>query len=183
MSTAKEQISEFCLVGQLVGFIVKDGYKVKYLRLNVQEREYWVKINKELRAQLSPAMVTGTWIETRGLQKLCRKTGKLTLEAESLTLNPGEAKSNPQPKKVGTAKILVCEKSSCWKRGGQQICENLSRTLKEKGLEEVVEVKRTGCLKQCKQGPNLVILPDKTKYSQVRPQEVAHLLEKHCLNA
>jgi NADH:ubiquinone oxidoreductase subunit E len=87
-----------------------------------------------------------------------------------------------KPKKAATAKILVCEKSSCWKRGGKQLCEAIAQTLKEKGLEDAVEIKRTGCLKQCKEGPNLVILPDKAKYSQVRPYQVASLLEKHRLS-
>lgn len=181
MSRSKEQISEFSLIGQLVGFVVKDGYKVKYLRLNVSEREYWIKISKEVRAQLSYAMTTGSCLEVSGISKLCLKTGKLTLEADLITLNPSEEKSTPTPKKSAkVAKILVCEKSTCWKRGGQQICEAIAQNLKERGLHDTVEIRRTGCLKQCKSAPNLVILPDKAKYSGVRPQEIPSLLAKHC---
>ena len=33
----------FQVVGQFLGFVLKDGYKVKYLRISVDKREYWFK--------------------------------------------------------------------------------------------------------------------------------------------
>jgi hypothetical protein len=59
MSMNKEQREEFSLVGELIGFIWKDGYKLKYLRLQVQEQEYWIKVDKELRQQLGSSVGTG----------------------------------------------------------------------------------------------------------------------------
>ena len=178
MLMLKEQISEFSLVGELVGFVLKDGYKVKYLKLKVSEREYWIKVSKEQRSQLNSSIVTGSYLEVVGTSRLCLKTGKLTLEADRITQNIGEEASKSIPKKSCT-KILICEKSDCWKRGGRKVHEAITKALKEKGLDDSVEIKPTGCLKQCKKGPNLVVLPDKAKYSHVQPQEIPSLLERH----
>jgi len=46
-----------------------------------------------------------------------------------------------------------------------------------------VNIKLTGCLKQCKKGPNLVVMPDKKHYNQVAPQDVPSLIERHFATA
>lgn len=76
-------------------------------------------------------------------------------------------------------KILVCQKSDCQKRGGAAICKALENALKARGLEEQVTVQGTGCLKQCKAAPNIVVMPDKTRYSRIKPAEVPAIVDKH----
>ncbi|OBQ32475.1 MAG: (Fe-S)-binding protein, partial [Anabaena sp. CRKS33] len=41
-----------------------------------------------------------------------------------------------------------------------------------------VAIKGTGCMKNCKAGPNLV-MPDKTRYSKVKAEQVPALINKH----
>lgn len=77
------------------------------------------------------------------------------------------------------AKILVCQKSDCQKRGGAAVCKALENALNSRGLEGQVTVQGTGCLKQCKAGPNIVLMPDKTRYSRIKPAEIPALIEKH----
>lgn len=186
MSKIKSPTAEFTLVGQLLDFVIKDGYKVKYLRLAVSEREYWIKLPKELRQQLDPQIAPGCCLKISGIQERCLKTGKLKLEADSVNLTASATANLPEPLanlptqlKAAKASILVCQKSSCLKRGGNALCQAIAANLQERGLEEQVQIKKTGCLKQCKQGPNLIIMPDKAKYSYVNPQQVPALLEKH----
>lgn len=188
MSNCKQEYTQFNAVGQLLDFIIKDGYKIKYLRLNVKEREYWVKLPKELRQELDPEIAPGCWIEVNGLSKVCAKTGKLKLKAEEVrpTLPLLERETCPkiyQPEtarsRKPTASILVCQKSDCWKRGGKAMCQAIEACLRDNGLEDKVQVKRTGCLKRCSKGPNMVVLPDKANYTRVKPQEIPVLLEKH----
>lgn len=181
MSKLSLLCSDFCLQGQLLDFIIKDGYKIKYLRVIVTEREYWIKIPKELRSSVATQITPGCTIEVSGTQTI-KKTGILKLEATEVKRL--EAIQTPQPSltpksAANKQKVLVCQKSSCWQRGGKALCQKLEENLRDRGLSEQVEVKLTGCLKQCKQGPNLVIMPDKARYSQVRPQQVEQLLEKH----
>ncbi len=77
------------------------------------------------------------------------------------------------------AKILICQKSDCQKRGGAAICKALENALNSRGLAEQVTVQGTGCLKQCKAGPNIVVMPDKTRYSRIKPAEIPAILDKH----
>ncbi len=188
MAKLKHRGSEFSLVGQLLGFVIKDGYKIKYLRIAIGEREYWINLPKELRYHLDPAIAPGCWLEVTGERKLCRKTGKVKLKADAV--KPTVIPSPSQPpvlvpqaqtakSKQAKANILVCQKSSCWKKGGKAVCQALEESLRDRGWEDRVKIKLTGCLKQCKKGPNLVVMPDKARYSKARPQQIPALLEKH----
>ncbi|ACK73574.1 iron-sulfur cluster-binding protein like protein [Gloeothece citriformis PCC 7424] len=188
MSNCKQEYTNFNAVGQLLDFIIKDGYKIKYLRVNIENREYWIKLPKDLRQDLDPAIMPGCWVEVNGFGKLCSKTGKLKLKAEEVRPTSAEQVKEPCPKveecnkaktKKATASILVCQKSDCWKKGGKAMCQAIETCLRDNGLTDKVQVKLTGCLKRCSKGPNMVVLPDKTNYTRVRPDEIPILLEKH----
>ncbi|WP_013323536.1 (2Fe-2S) ferredoxin domain-containing protein [Gloeothece verrucosa] len=192
MSNCKPEYTPFNAVGQLLDFVIKDGDKIKYLRINVSEREYWIKLPKEMRQGLDPLIAPGCWIEVNGNSKLCAKTGKLKLKAETIrpTVPLSDRESYPQQQPTQTSKcrkpaasILVCQKSDCWKKGGKDMCQAIESCLKDNGLEDQVQVKRTGCLKRCSKGPNMIILPDKANYTRVKPQEIPVLLEKHFVAA
>lgn len=75
--------------------------------------------------------------------------------------------------------ILVCGKSSCQRRGAGAVIASLQESISDRSLETQVKIKTTGCLKKCKQGVNVIFLPDKTKYTQVKPIQVSSLVSKH----
>ncbi|MEA5508949.1 (2Fe-2S) ferredoxin domain-containing protein [Crocosphaera sp. UHCC 0190] len=176
-------VSQFRLVGQLESFVIKEGDKLKYLRIKVNEREYWLKIPKQLRSEIDPNLSPGTWLEVTGTRETKKKMGFFELKVSTVNLLPtpdiSYAVIVSETPNQASGKILVCQKSSCWKRGGEKLCQQLEKQLGEQGLSDRVEIQLTGCLKQCKQGPNLVMLPDKTRYSQVKPYQVTELLDKH----
>ncbi len=187
MGKLKATPVEFNWVGHLLDFVIKDGYKIKYLRVAVSEREYWIKVPKALRAELDPAIKPGSQLAVRGWASRCEKTGKLKLRAESIALagsscgsasgaSSGAAVASP---KGSSAKILVCTKSSCRKRGADAVCLALQEQLETRGWTERVDIKMTGCLKACKQGPNAVFMPGKGRYSRVTPERVPALLTEH----
>jgi (2Fe-2S) ferredoxin len=188
MSICQKQELEFNFVGQLLSFVIKDGYKIKYLRIIYSGREYWIKPDKEIRDRLNGTLAPGCWVDIRGTRKHCFKTGKLKLKAYSVERvnlpEPSDIpvslpQSPPLKRQAAKASILVCQKSTCWKRGGQAICQALAENLRDRGLDDKVQIKLTGCLKQCKQGPNLVVMPDKARYSRVEPERAIKLVEKH----
>ncbi|BDI17312.1 hypothetical protein ANSO36C_31140 [Nostoc cf. commune SO-36] len=76
------------------------------------------------------------------------------------------------------ATILVCQKSDCMKRGGKALCQALEAALSDRGLEDQVTIKGTGCMKNCKAGPNLV-MPDKTRHSRIQAAQVPALMNQH----
>ncbi len=176
-------VSQFRMVGQLESFVIKKGDKLKYLRMKVEDKEYWLKIPKKLRSDIDINLASGTWLEVTGNREFKKKKGFFELETSQVKLLPNPDKpcavivSDTESNSGG--KILVCQKSSCWKRGGKSVCQQLEQQLEQQGLSDQIKIKLTGCLKQCKKGPNVVIMPHKARYGQVKPCEVEDLLSKH----
>ncbi|MGB0561918.1 MAG: (2Fe-2S) ferredoxin domain-containing protein [Spirulinaceae cyanobacterium] len=172
--------SPFQLTGQLIDIVWKDGHIPKYLKLMVEQQELWIKIPKSLRGKIDPQLTTRSWVQVTGTFKRAKKTGILKLKAETVELVSAAGCAALKPKKSNNiATILVCQKSSCRKRGADHVCERLEATVEQAGLTEQVKIQKTGCLKQCKHGPNLVFLPDKAKYRRVKANEITPLLQKH----
>lgn len=177
-----KQVSEFSLEGRFLNFVFEDGYKLKYLRMGTSEGECCIKLCKELRASFELKLIPGDWVQVVGEKKLDLKTGKLKLKAERVI--PAAAshtetipvKTTPVKSK---ASILVCQKSDCMKRGGKAVCQALQAALSDRDLEDQVAIKGTGCLKQCKSGPNIVVMPDKTRYSRIQSEQIPALIDKH----
>jgi NADH:ubiquinone oxidoreductase subunit E len=204
-----KQVSDFSLEGEILSLIFKDGCKLKYLRISSDRGvEYLVKLCKELRESIGQNLTQGLRVKVAGEKELNFKNGKIKLKARSLQLaidtqaqkqldftnarHTSELASSIEPSsnyrtasQTATApaktkaKILVCQKSDCQKRGGAAICKALENALNSQGLEGQVTVQGTGCLKQCKAGPNIVLMPDKTRYSRIAPTEISALIEKH----
>jgi (2Fe-2S) ferredoxin len=178
--TKKAINEEFNLVGQLKGLVFQDGYKLKYLRLEVEDREYLIKVRKEQRSQFEQLKPEGIQLKVTGEVNRCHKTGKITLKADDIqVMNPSLMDKHSQEPKNQTACILICQKSSCWKQGGAAIYAELTENLAKCGLSDQVKIKTTGCLKKCKSGPNLVFMPDRAHYNRVSCQEVPKLLAAH----
>ncbi|MEC4814271.1 MAG: (2Fe-2S) ferredoxin domain-containing protein [Scytonema sp. PMC 1069.18] len=201
-SYAKE-VSEFCLEGQLLEFVIKDGYKLKGLILKTSEGECYIKLGKHLRAAFNLHLQPGTWLQVVGEKKHDLETGEVKLKAygvmtarprtneemgrwgdkaKQATLSPRQS-INPPINSANTKKstILVCQKSDCMKRGGREVCQAMEAALSDRGLESQVTIRGTGCMKNCKAGPNVVI--DKTRYSRISASQVPALINKHfCSN-
>ncbi|MCJ8281426.1 MAG: (2Fe-2S) ferredoxin domain-containing protein, partial [Rivularia sp. ALOHA_DT_140] len=160
--------------------------------LGTPEGEIYVKLAKHLRHAFDLRLPPGTWLQVVGEKKYDSKTGEIKLKAERIMACHQEVNGReeilPRPvekpqenKKQKSAKgstILVCQKSSCMKRGGKQLCQALAASISERGLEDQVNIKGTGCMKQCKAGPNL-IMPDKTRYTKIQAEQVSTLMDKH----
>lgn len=181
-----ETTIEFKVTGQLLGFIIEEGYKIKYLKLSIEQQEYWFKLSKEVRNNLTSAITPGSWLEISGTKEI--KSGKLKLKAYDFKLlNSSETVLTPQTKTphkkepIPSTTVLMCQKSTCWQKGGRSVCEALTQQLSDRGLAGEVKIKGTGCMKECKQGPNLVIMPDKTRYSKIKPEQIPGLIDKHFL--
>jgi NADH:ubiquinone oxidoreductase subunit E len=99
-----------------------------------------------------------------------------TMPVEGVSVNGTRGAACSQKKKCS---ILVCQKSDCRKRGGEEIAIALEEQLEELGLSDQVKIKKTGCMSRCKQAPNVVVMPDKTRYSRLNPEEIPQLIEKH----
>jgi (2Fe-2S) ferredoxin len=188
-------ITAFSLEGRFLGFAAAPdatasddqtgNFKPKYLRLATSTGEQQIKLAKELRPQLYRSLIPGTWVQVSGSQKLNSKRGTLKLKAAQVASKSAQdtnAKAPSTHSSFPAAKpacILICQKSDCCKRGSRQVAKALETELSDRGLENQVTVKATGCMKRCKAGAN-VVMPDKTCHSRVRPETASALLDKHC---
>jgi (2Fe-2S) ferredoxin len=187
--------SDFNYEGVFLGFTDLEGYKPKYARLNTPEGDRTVKIPKGRRLELYQSLKPGDLIQCVGVQKLNLETGEHTLKAHSIlktvsqkvTQIPERAavihlsdhasqKLRMQSKAKPIVNVLVCQKSDCAKRGSGEVCKALVGALQEQDLAGYVKVKSTGCLKHCKSGPYLVVMPDKSHYSKVTVEDVPDII-------
>lgn len=184
MGNHSKQVSTFRFEGRFLGFKLADGYKRKYLRLATSEGECSVKLCKQLQKSFELRLIPGDWVEVSGEQKFEPSKGKLKFKAERLVpATPSQDKTKvpaatPPTNSKKQPSILVCQKSSCMKRGGKAVCQALAETLAQHGLTDEVAIKGTGCLKQCKAGPNLV-MPDKTRYSRIQAEQIPEVIAQH----
>ncbi len=196
----RKETSEFCLEGRFLDFVIKDGYKLKGLLLGTSEGERYIKLAKHLTHAFDLRLPLGTWLQVVGEKKYDTKTGEVKLKAErvmacrqevqrtedvvppavetTVRKNVETTKENKKEKSSKSNTILVCQKSSCMKRGGKKLCQALAASISERGLEDQVNIKGTGCMKKCKAGPNL-IMPDKTRYTKIQAEQVSTVMDKH----
>lgn len=185
-------VTPFCFCGKLTK-IAHQKKKIKQIKIVTEQGKYWIKIPKKLREKIA-SLNYGCQLEITGTSKPSSKTGKIKYKAQTIVVIPqaidkaakAKAKTAPllpvvESQLKSQAKVLICQKSNCWKKGGQKVCQELESILGDRGLIGQLQIKRTGCLKQCKKAPALVMMPDKARYNRVKPKQVAKLVEKHLI--
>jgi hypothetical protein len=177
------------LVGQFVSYELKDGYKVKRLNLLTADGVQSVKLAKEARAALfrlnsSTTIVPGTLLSLAVEAKfddgaIKYKVYDLQILAAATTIDltnlPATGSDLPPPK---TTKIRVCDRGTCRKRGALEVYAQLQQEITDRGLADRVVVEKTGCLKDCKHGPNVTI--GKMGHNQVAASDAVALLAALC---
>jgi hypothetical protein len=194
----------FTIEGQFLEF---SGYaadpKRKYLKLQFSEEMVLIKIPKSLRIPLRLMLKPGDRIRVIGVGAIVPKTGELELKANdvvqlSSTSNCQNSEVNPPPAYQGsastsdftklnhpsspplksTAKILICQKSGCLKRGGRAMMQALEAVLRDRHLDQTITIKPTGCQKRCSSAPNMVMMPGHHRCSSTSKEAIAGWLDR-----
>ena len=79
------------------------------------------------------------------------------------------------------AHVLVCGGTGCSSSGSATLIERFEEKLAENGLDKEVKVIRTGCFGLCEAGPVVIVYPDGTFYSRVKPENVDEIVTEHLL--
>ena len=74
--------------------------------------------------------------------------------------------------------VLCC---ACTASKSDEIFKNFKKYIEQYGLAEEINVVKTGCFGLCQKGPIVAIYPDKVFYSQVKPEDVEHIVAEHLL--
>ena len=77
--------------------------------------------------------------------------------------------------------ILVCGGTGCRASASKNIICRLEDCLKERALEDEVQVIDTGCFGFCEKGPIVKIMPDNTFYVQVKPEDAEEIVNEHII--
>ncbi|MBE7048891.1 MAG: NADH-quinone oxidoreductase subunit NuoF [Ruminococcaceae bacterium] len=77
--------------------------------------------------------------------------------------------------------VLVCGGTGCTSSGSQKILEAFETQLAAKGLEKEVKVVQTGCFGLCALGPVVIVYPEGSFYSMVKPEDVEEIVSEHLL--
>jgi (2Fe-2S) ferredoxin len=155
-----------------------EGYKLKYLRLRTVDQDFLIKIPKELRGGMVYKLSLGDRIRCLGIQK------NLKLKADSIEKVDGVDKSSQlaQVREYVTdkskVKILICQKSHCLNNGAKEVHAALTEQINIHNLSDRITLQSTGCLKCCKQAPNLIVLPEKSCHSNVKTSQIPVIISK-----
>ena len=79
------------------------------------------------------------------------------------------------------AHVLVCGGTGCTSSHSGELIDALNENIKAKGLEEEVQVVRTGCFGLCALGPIMIVYPEGCFYSEVKVEDIPEIVEEHLL--
>ncbi len=77
--------------------------------------------------------------------------------------------------------VLICGGTGCTSSNSLKIQEAMNAELVARGLENEVKVVLTGCFGLCALGPIMIVYPEGTFYSCVKPEDVPEIVEEHFL--
>jgi NADH:ubiquinone oxidoreductase subunit F (NADH-binding)/(2Fe-2S) ferredoxin len=78
--------------------------------------------------------------------------------------------------------VMVCGGTGCTSGDSKAIIDAFEKALAENGLEDRVEVVRTGCFGLCELGPVVIVYPEGVFYNRVKASDVADIVESHLKN-
>jgi len=102
---------------------------------------------------------------------------KLRSREDLKKLRSSAAKDAPD---AGNKKaIMICGGGGCIASGALEVKEAIEAGLAERDLEKKVAVVETGCMGPCVKGPVILMVPDRTFYQNVTPEDVSDIIDMH----
>jgi NADP-reducing hydrogenase subunit HndC len=77
--------------------------------------------------------------------------------------------------------VAICRGTGCTSSASAELHQALREELDRHDLNGQVEIRRTGCFGFCAQGPIMVVYPEETFYTQVKPGDAKTIVEEHIL--
>ena len=77
--------------------------------------------------------------------------------------------------------VLICGGTGCTSSNSMKIGDALEQQIAEKGLQDEIQVVRTGCFGLCALGPVMIVYPEGTFYCEVKLEDVPEIVEEHLL--
>ncbi len=84
--------------------------------------------------------------------------------------------------KVFKKHVLICGGTGCTSGNSKEIARLMKEQIKEKGLENDVNCIMTGCFGLCACGPVVVVYPEGSFYTHIKPADVTEIVDEHLVN-
>ena len=78
--------------------------------------------------------------------------------------------------------VLICGGTGCTSNNSNEIYKSFQEQITTKGLSGDVQIIRTGCFGLCAVGPVVIVYPEGSFYSYVKPTDVEEIVSEHILN-
>jgi len=72
--------------------------------------------------------------------------------------------------------VTICSGTGCQAYGSEVVYEAFVEEIQKNGLQEKVDIRRTGCHGFCERGTLVVIFPEETCYLRVKPDDVPEIV-------
>ena len=79
-------------------------------------------------------------------------------------------------------RVHVCGGTGCTSSGSPALIKKLEEEIKKNGLENEVEIVKTGCFGLCALGPIMIVHPENMFYSMVKEEDIPRIVEEHLKN-
>lgn len=77
--------------------------------------------------------------------------------------------------------VLICGGTGCTSSGSAVLRQALEKELAANDLQDEIKIVTTGCFGLCALGPVMIVYPDGTFYSMVKPEDIPEIVEEHLL--
>lgn len=77
------------------------------------------------------------------------------------------------------SQVLICGGTGCTASDSKGIINAFKNEISKHGIENEIEIVRTGCFGLCELGPVVIIYPEGAFYSRVKVEDIPELVEEH----
>ncbi|MFN3660257.1 MAG: NAD(P)H-dependent oxidoreductase subunit E, partial [Brevinematales bacterium] len=77
--------------------------------------------------------------------------------------------------------VLVCGGTGCESNKSGVIFDAMKKKMTELGIQDEIQLVKTGCFGLCEKGPIVKVLPDETFYVDVRVEDADRIVQEHLL--
>lgn len=79
------------------------------------------------------------------------------------------------------SQVLICGGTGCTASDSKGIIDAFNREISKHGIENEIEIVRTGCFGLCELGPVVIVYPEGAFYSRVKVEDIPELVEEHLI--
>ncbi|GBF11495.1 NADH-quinone oxidoreductase subunit NuoF [Tepidibacillus sp. HK-1] len=110
------------------------------------------------------------------------KTLKDLKEIKNITIDRVKRRKDgisPDRAAVRQRTVLICGGTGCTSSDSMKILKAMEQEVKNLGIENDIEIVRTGCFGLCALGPVMIVYPEGAFYSRVKIEDVPDLVKEH----